>query len=368
MDQHIPNEIPVLCDVSRSDEALGLSEARFRALAESAADAIVTIDLDSRILFVNRAAEKIFGYAEREMLGHEITMLMPEYLRHVHKSAISRYNETGRRHIDWARVQLPGLHKDGHEIPVELSIAEHMEGEKKLFTGVLRDISERVKSEEALRNLSGRLLRSQDDERRRIGRELHDSAGQYLVALKMNLDTLAARLGQSTCDPYIRDKLSESVDLTDRCVTEIRTLSYLLHPPLLEDAGLAETVRWYVEGFAKRSGISVTVEIDPDLKRLGANAELALFRIVQESLTNIHRHSGSETASVRIAPSGNALTIEIVDKGQGMSREVVAKLGGSAGVGIAGMRERLSELHGTFQINSDANGTVVRASIPVDRV
>src|SRR3979411_2187819 len=127
-----------------TEEVLLSGETRFRALAESASDGIATIDIRSKILFVNHAAEKIFGYSIEEMVGQEITMLMPDYLRHVHKAAIARYAESGRKHLDWARIQLPGLHKDGREMPVELSIAEHSEGGEKRFTGILRDVSERV--------------------------------------------------------------------------------------------------------------------------------------------------------------------------------------------------------------------------------
>ena len=135
------------------EELIRLSEARFRALAESASDAIVTIDTKSKILFVNKAAENIFGFSVDEMLGQEITMLMPDYLRHVHKSALARYTETGRKHINWTRAQLPGLHKDGHEIPVELSIAEHVENGEKWFTGISRDVSERVEAERSMKLL-----------------------------------------------------------------------------------------------------------------------------------------------------------------------------------------------------------------------
>lgn len=527
-------------DISSSvQESLRLSEARFRALAESASDAIATIDTKSKILFVNRAAEKIFGYSAEEMLGHEITMLMPDYLRHVHKAALSRYAQTGRKHIDWTRVELPGLHKDGHEIPVELSIAEHLEDGEKRFTGILRDVSERVeadrilkhqtaiirllqnvaiaanqaktvgeaittalaqvcqhsgavlghayfiqegapvtlipsslwhtdqadkfaafravteatvlqlgeglpgrvaktsapvwiadigkdanfprnrnsvnlnvksafafpisvggeisavleffseeaketdeplleattsigaqlgrvierkRSEESLRHLSARLLRSQDEERRRIGRELHDSAGQYLAGLQMNI---AALIKNAETSPHVRSKLSESLDLVRQCSSEIRTLSYLLHPPLLEDAGLAPTVGWFVEGFSKRSGIDVAVDIPADLGRLKADLELALFRIIQECLTNIHRHSGSKTASIKLVLQDESLILEIKDQGTGISSSKSPSVAKPSGVGIAGMAERLSDLGGTLQISSDSNGTVVKVSVPI---
>ena len=144
------------------DTSVRLNDAPFRALAESASDAIVTIDAQSKILFVNRAAERVFGFSLGEMLGHQITMLMPDYLRHVHKSAIARYAQTGRKHMDWTRVQLPGLHKDGREIPVELAIAEYTENGEQRFTGILRDVSERVEAELLLKRQTAviRLLQS----------------------------------------------------------------------------------------------------------------------------------------------------------------------------------------------------------------
>ena len=527
-------------DASPTEDILRSGDIRFRALAESASDAIATIDVRSRILFVNGAAEKIFGYTIEEMVGQEITMLMPDYLRHVHKSAIARYAASGHRHLDWTRIQLPGLHKDGREIPVELSIAEHSEGVEKRFTGILRDISERVaaeetlkrqtaviellqhvaiaanqadtvgeaitttlrkvcehsgaalghayfvqdgstatlvpsslwytnngdkflpfralteatnfqigeglpgrvaktnspvwikditkdtnfprnrssvelgtktafafpvlvngevtavleffseqekepdenllealksvgaqlgrvierkRSEESLRHLSARLLRSQDEERRRIGRELHDSVGQYLAALQMNLDTLSEMVLATNSD--VRLKLTESSDLVRQSLAETRTLTYLLHPPLLEDTGLIPTVRWLVEGFAKRSGIEVTIELPSDIGRLKPDIELTLFRVIQECLTNIHRHSGSRTASIRIETSGSNLTLEIKDQGKGMSPNALSDAGLGSGVGIAGMSERLSDLGGTLAISSNTSGTVITASVPL---
>jgi two-component system NarL family sensor kinase len=224
-------------------------------------------------------------------------------------------------------------------------------------------VIERNRSEESLRHLSARLLRSQDEERRRIGRELHDSAGQYLAALQMNLDTLNENIPATSSD--IRLKLSESLALVHQCSAEIRTVSYLLHPPLLEDTGLIPTIRWFVEGFAKRSGIDVTVDIQSEFGRQKADIELALFRVVQECLTNIHRHSASKTAFICIGSSADRLTVEIKDRGTGMSPDKLSGDGRGSGVGIAGMSERIGELGGTLTISSDSSGTVVMASIPL---
>ena len=171
---------------------------------------------------------------------------------------------------------------------------EHLLAAMPSIGAQLGRVIERKRSEESLRHLSARLLRSQDEERRRIGRELHDSAGQYLMALKMNLEVMQNML---ETDSAIAGKFSESLDILGQCSMEIRTLSYLLHPPLLEDVGLAPAIEWFVEGFSKRSGIDVTVDVASDVGRLKGEIELALFRVVQECLTNIHRHSGSKAAS-----------------------------------------------------------------------
>jgi two-component system NarL family sensor kinase len=161
-------------------------------------------------------------------------------------------------------------------------------------------------------------------------------------------------------------KLTESLNLVHQCSSEIRTLSYLLHPPLLEDVGLGPAVEWFVEGFVKRSGIHVNLEIHPDLGRLKSDLELALFRVIQECLTNIHRHSGSKTASIRIALIDGTLTLEIKDEGAGIPPDKLSNMAKVSGVGIAGMGQRLNDLRGSLQISSDSSGTVVRASIPTN--
>jgi two-component system, NarL family, sensor kinase len=192
---------------------------------------------------------------------------------------------------------------------------------------------------------------------------LHDSAGQYLAALLMNLDTLIGNA--SDANPAMRLKLSESLELANQCSAEIRTLSYLLHPPLLEDSGFGPAVRWLVEGYSKRSGIHVSIEIPPELGRLKADVELALFRVVQESLTNIHRHSHSKTASIRMAVLEDTAVLEIRDQGVGIPPQKLDSVARASGVGIAGMSERLRDLGGSLQISSDSDGTAVMVSIPL---
>jgi signal transduction histidine kinase len=215
-----------------------------------------------------------------------------------------------------------------------------------------------------LRELTGRLMQSQDDERRRIARELHDSVGQTLAALSMNLakvETDIERLNQTA------RTIADSSTLVQEMNKEVRTISYLLHPPMLDEAGLASALRWYVDGFTQRSGIQVDLEIAEDFGRVQPEVETAVFRTVQECLTNVHRHSGSKTASVRLLHSAGELQLQVKDSGTGMAAEKLDKVAsdGTPGVGIRGMRERLRQLGGTLEVNSSQTGTTVEVRVPV---
>jgi signal transduction histidine kinase len=209
-----------------------------------------------------------------------------------------------------------------------------------------REIQRRVQTEEMLRKLSARILSLQDEERRRLGRELHDSAGQMLAALHINLGVIAQ---WTKSDPTLSAKVADSAALADQVISEIRTLSYLLHPPMLDEAGLACAVEWYVRGFSERSNIAVNVTIDPALPRFPTEVETAIFRIVQESLVNIHRHSGSRTASITLWSSSSGACLTIRDEGRGIRPEILKNLEegvANIGVGIGGMRERARQLGG----------------------
>src|SRR6185437_16129572 len=205
--------------------------------------------------------------------------------------------------------------------------------------------AEILEQAERLRLLSNRLMQSQDDERRRIARELHDSTGQYLAALGMSIE--AARRSMKKIPPETAEKLDEATEIVGKCSSEIRTLSHLLHPPMLEELGLASAIEWYVEGFALRSNMEVQLELPPKLRRLDEPIELALFRVLQECLTNVHRHSGSKTAVVKVETDEQQVKLEVSDQGRGIleplleSRFVAPK---RLGVGINGMRERLKGL------------------------
>jgi signal transduction histidine kinase len=240
------------------------------------------------------------------------------------------------------------------KIRLENEIAERRIAEQKLRA-----------SERSLRELSGRLLRMQDDERRHLGRELHDSVGQYLAVLKMGLEVLKAE--QSSAESPEDQQFSDCLRLVDQSITEVRTMSYLLYPPMLEEMGLEMAIGWYLDGFAKRSGVQTTFDMPQPVGRVHRDVELAIFRILQESLTNIHRHSGSSTAQVRLLTTDNELIIEIHDQGKGIPTPVLESAqdacGTTIGVGLRGMTERVRQLGGRLEIISGTTGTTVRATL-----
>jgi len=215
-----------------------------------------------------------------------------------------------------------------------------------------------------LRSLSARLLQLQDEERRRIARELHDSIGQMLAALSMNLSGVRADIDRLT---KTMAAVTDSEDLVQEMSKEVRTISHLLHPPLLDEAGLASALRWYVDGFAQRSKIRVDLDCPTDFGRLPREVETAVFRLVQECLTNIHRHSGSATAKIRLHHSDHEVAVEVEDKGKGIPTEKLDQMtsAGIPGVGITGMRERVRQLGGTLEIDSNGAGTKIVACLPI---
>jgi signal transduction histidine kinase len=227
------------------------------------------------------------------------------------------------------------------------------------------DITERKRSEEGMRALSGQLLRMQDEERRRIARELHDSAGQTLAALSMILNPLKSANGRT--GPVAAEAITESLNLIAGLSRELRTISYLLHPPLLDEAGLGSALRLYLEGFAERSRIKVNLEIPEDFGRLPIDLETAIFRIVQECLTNVHRHSGSTVAKIRVTHRGAQILVEVADRGKGIppEKQKAMESGAKLGVGIRGMGERVRQLGGDLNITSGAHGTVIVVKLPV---
>jgi signal transduction histidine kinase len=245
---------------------------------------------------------------------------------------------------------------------VEMAQREKAEASLRLSNAKLESLIE--KRTGALRRLTISLLQSQDEERRRFGRNLHDSIGQYLTIIKMNLDVMNGLGENDLTRPQL---LSQCLNAVEACLKETRTISYLLHPPLLDEAGFESAARWYVDGFAQRGGIQATLSFPKKMERLPRSVELALFRILQESLTNVHRHSGSPTVEIGIEVDAEIVSLVVRDAGRGIPQHVMEQFreSGTAGIGLAGMRERLADLGGELRVQSDKKGTLLQATIPL---
>jgi signal transduction histidine kinase len=224
------------------------------------------------------------------------------------------------------------------------------------------EIAERQRAEEELGRLSGQLLRAQDEERRRIARDLHDSTAQHLVLLSASLERI--QHSAPAFSRKLRQLFSEAEELITQALREVRTLSYLLHPPMLDETGLEDAISHYVEGFSERSGVQVDVRVSPDLGRLRPEAEMALFRVMQESLRNVHLHSASRRAYIRLNRIDDRVILEIRDEGRGTERAGSSRKP-SVGVGILSMRERVRQVGGKLEIESTGAGTTVRATIVI---
>jgi PAS domain S-box-containing protein len=326
-------------------------------LLDLANDAIFVRSPDGRITYWNEGAERLYGWTKQEALNrstHEL--IQTEFPMDVSEIL----------GLDRWEGELQQRRRDGSRVTVAsrwTTLRDH-NGKSVGWLEINTDVTARKRAEEAARSLSGRILTLQDDERRRIARGLHDSLGQYLTALKINLDRL------STSDNGNAALASESAGIVDKCLTETRTISYLLHPPMLDEAGFASAARWYVDGFSQRSGIKVNLHLPPELGRMHRDVEVALFRAVQEALTNTHRHSGGSMVDIHLTLDTKELQLEIKDDGRGIPLKRLRTLmegAAAAGVGLAGMRERVRELGGSLEIRSDRAGTIVAIRIPVER-
>ena len=361
------------------------SEEQFRLLVSAVQDyAIFMLDPQGNVSTWNLGAARIKQYKAEEIIGKHFSCFYEDVDLRSGKPAMElrvaakdgRFEDEGWR-----------LRKDGSRFWANVIITAVRDESGKLigFGKVTRDVTEAMQtrqalqkevaerreaqqqlhnSEKSLRQLSLHLLRTQDEERRRIGQDLHDSLGQYLTVLKMKLDALFTPKAGSV---PIED-VSACIELADDCIKEVRTVSYLLYPPLLEEMGLGSAVPWYLDGFSERSGIQATLEVQPDFGRLPRDSELALFRVLQESLTNVHRHSGSQTAHIRLAMKEGSAVLEIEDAGKGMPPHLLEQSGqdwmGAHGVGVRGMGERIRQLGGKLELFSNQSGTTVIAIVP----
>jgi PAS domain S-box-containing protein len=335
-------------------------EQQSRELADQAAmldlanDAIFVRTVADTISFWNEGAERLYGWSKQEAMGRS-----PYDLLHT-EFPVPLESVKGRE--TW-EGELRHTKRDGTLIIVasRWRTLRDPSGAPLGWLEINTDITSRKRAEHAARSLSGRILTLQDEERRRIARDLHDSLGQYLAALKMNLDGLPVNNAE------LAKIVSDCIGLVSTCLAETRTISHLLHPPLLDEAGLASAARLFVDEFSRRSGIAVSFELSPESMRLPSDIEIALFRAVQEALTNVHRHSGATSVEIRLTLEGKRVRLEIHDNGRGIPQErlnLLAEGTAETGVGLAGMRERLRELDGSLEIQSNAAGTTVIVTTP----
>ena len=385
--QSLLDELPALR--LKADKAIGL----LAAIVESSDDAIVSKTLDGVITSWNSGAERLFGYAASEAVGQHISLIIPDDRRGEEAVIIDRIKKGERiEHFDTVRV-----HRDKTALDISLTISPVRDASGKIIgaSKIARDITQRKRTERELReseeryrmladaldtqvqfrtrelerrnselrDLSGHLMESQEIERRHIARELHDSAGQTLAALGMSLAELSEK---AAGNPTLAKSIENVESLVQHLSKEIRTTSYLLHPPLLDEAGISSALSWYVQGLQERSGLKIELKIPDNFGRLPSEMELLIFRFVQECLTNIHRHSGSKTAQIEIAREEGSVRVAVQDQGTGMSPQRLAEIQShGTGVGIRGMRERVRQFHGDLVIESNGSGTTVCASLPL---
>jgi PAS domain S-box-containing protein len=372
---------------------------RFRLLVEAVRDyAIFMLDPEGHILSWNAGAQRINGYRAEEVIGKHFSIFYPP--QDIESRKTDRELEIARRE---GRYEEEGwrLRKNGSQFWADVLITALQDETGHLcgFAKVTRDLTSRKQTEDALRrsmaqleeeityrteaersareaeaavrSLSARLLRLQDEERRRLGRELHDSVGQLLVGAKMSLGALATQEAhQNWQDQNWQEKISECALILDQATREVRTMSYLFYPPMLEEMGLRTAVESYLEGFRHRSGMHIDFHIAPNFGRLHLEIELALFRVLQESLTNVYRHSGSRTASIRLMRQDEMAVLEVRDEGKGLPAEILqlhfsSDSKGAIGVGLRGMNERMRQLEGKLEVASSEKGTTVRAVVPL---
>jgi PAS domain S-box-containing protein len=390
-------------EAMESQRKLRLDAELLAAIVDSSDDAIISKNLDGVITSWNKSAERLFGYTAAEAVGQHITLIIPLDRRKEEEMILARLR-SGQRidHFETVRQRKDGTHVD---LSLTISPVKDWTGRVVGASKVARDVTERKRTERALREseeqfrklsetleaevqvrtseleqrnadvlrqseqlreLSRRLLQAQDEERRHIARELHDSAGQTLAVLGMNLSQLAQAAQKIA--PDFASQAENSQELVRQLHQEIRTTSYLLHPPLLDEIGLPAALSWYVDGLQDRSSLDIKLDISEEFERLPRELELVVFRLIQESLTNIHRHSGSKTALISIAREGETICVRVQDEGTGISAERLADIQTrGSGVGIRGMRERIQQFHGAMNIESNGQGTTIIASIPLPK-
>jgi PAS domain S-box-containing protein len=351
-----------IAERNRVETALRESEERYRELFENARDAIYVHDLDGIYVSVNHAAEKLSGYTREEIIGHKFSEFIPhEHIKQVRDRFCGKLAQKGETTYE---VEL--IAKDGHRVPIEISSrAIYENGVVVGVQGTARDITERKQAQYALQIFSRQLIEAQEDERRRIARELHDQIGQVLTAVKMNLHTVQRVCNTPEAGAYIKD----NIEAVDEALRLVRDLSVDLRPPLLDDFGLVTALRWYVDRYAKRTGIGaeVLVELQDPNERFSRELETACFRIAQEALTNVVRHARATSVSVRLVKDEDLLMLSVKDDGVGFDPEALSRRAPRAAtLGLLGMQERAHAVGGIVEIESAiSKGTEIRLNVPL---
>ena len=361
----------ILRDVTervQAEERIARSEARMRGILDSAMDAIVTVDERQHIVLFNEAAERVFGCPRHEALGAPLAWFIPERYRAVHGEHVRRFGETGatRQRMGGQRIVM-GLRRNGEEFPIEASISQIHEQGHKFFTVILRDVTERNRAERALersreevRTLAVAAGTAREQEMSRIARELHDELGQALTSLKMDLSWLREHVGDTTA--AAKTKLAAMQVLLDGTVAATRRISSNLRPLMLDDLGLPAATEWQVQSFTQRTGIPVELAMGQNLDLEDPYAT-AVFRVLQESLTNIAKHARASSVEVALDREGDVVTLLVRDDGDGFA---TTEAPGRNSFGLLGMRERVGLLKGEVQVESTpGRGTTVEMRLPV---
>jgi PAS domain S-box-containing protein len=394
-----------ITDRKNIEEAVKRRAAQYQTLLNQAPLGVYLVDADLRIRDVNPTALRVFGNISNligrdfedvihllwgKTFADEIVAIFRNTLRtgEPHQTPEwfeRRIDRDATEYYEWRvdRIPLPEggfgvvcyFRDISEQVRARVAISESEDRFRKLAETLESEVQIRteelelrnadvVNQSELLRDLSRRLLQVQDEERRRIARELHDSAGQILAALSMNLARIA-QLARSAGSDLV-DAAEDSHQLVLDLTQEIRTMSYLLHPPLLDETGLAEAVRWYIQGLSERNGLEIHFNVNEDFGRMTREVELVMFRLVQECLTNIHRHSGSKRASIRMGRENGKIFLEVQDEGKGISPERLAEIQAKgSGVGITGMRERVRQFGGQMHMESNGRGTTIAFTLPL---
>jgi PAS domain S-box-containing protein len=365
--KHLPRIIQLNIERSTlyaSIQKLNELETRYRLLIETAQDAILTIDQHGHIQLVNRIAEFTFGYRSEEILGKPFRVLLPERVLETYLKDRSHGLQAWLSTLTGKTIELTGVRKERDEFPLELSLSCCEVNNQLTFTAIVRDITERKRLEEALRILNNRIVNAQEEERKRISRELHDEIGQSLATINIGLQLIRDKVPES--NKHIIDDLEEAIGDIKHVIRSLRELSSHLHPHIIDDLGLVPAIRWLANEVSERSSITVNLMAPYSMGRYSPDVELLMFRICQESLTNVVKHAQADRVDISIERTATRLRLLVQDNGRGFNIEEKTKLNGASGVGLVGMKERAASIGGKFNITSSRRkGTKVLVTIPI---